>query len=161
MKTLGWITTAALGLGFAMATPAMAREEHGRPERNDVRVEHVDRTVEVRHDVIRHDTVVHDRPVIINRDRIIDRPVIVDRPVVTYAAPVAIIGDCNVAVAIPNLPVCVTDTITLQGRGPIDSVQYVQANGLQFYDVVCGRGAVPHFDMHIDLGGALLSLNAC
>jgi hypothetical protein len=141
-----------------MATPAMARENQGRAdngwtqhvEQRDVRSE---RTVEVRHDDIRHDVVIHDRPIIVNHDRFVRGPIIDVLP-----APV-IVADCNEPTAIPDLPLCVTDTITLQGRGPIDSVQFRTSNGVQFYNVVVGRGGA-HFDMHIGLGGALLSLNA-
>jgi hypothetical protein len=154
MKTLGWITTAALTIGLGIATPAMAREDHGRPdagrtERVEQRMVRTERTVEVRHDV-----VAHDRPIIVNHYRFVRGPIIDVAP-----APV-IVADCNEPVAIPELPVCVTDTITLQGRGPIDSVQFVTTNGVQFYNVMVGRGGV-HFDMHIGLGGALLSLGAC
>ena len=166
MKTLGWITTAALTIGLGMATPAMARDEHGRTdnvrttrvEQRDVRS---DRTVEIRHDVIQRDTVIHDRPTFVNRERIIERPVFVDQRVVEVApTPVYAAVDCTEPVGIAGLPACVIDTITLQGRGPIDSVQFVQANGLQYYNVVVGRGG-PHFDLHIDLGGGLLSLSPC
>jgi hypothetical protein len=154
MKTLGWITTAALTIGLGIATPAMAREDDGRLdagrteriEQRDVRTE---RTVEVRHDV-----VVHDRPIIVNHDRFVRGPIIDVAP-----APV-IVTDCDEPIAIPDLTVSVIDTITLQGRGPIDSVQFVTTSGVQFYNVVVGRGGV-HFDMHIGLGGTLLSLGAC
>ena len=170
MKTLGWITTAALTIGLGIVTPAMARENQGRPDNGrtaNVRTQHVEqrdvrseRTVEVRHDDIRRETVVHDRPIIVNHDRFVRDPVrIVDRPIVVQT-PVYVTADWSEPVALSNLPLCVIDTITLQGRGPIDSVQFVTTNGVQFYNVVVGRGGV-HFDMHIGLGGNLLSLGAC
>jgi len=149
-------TAAVLTLGIAGLVPSFAKadDHRGHFDRNDRReVRDVRPTrVEVRRDghrdFVRHDVIIDRRPIV--RDRVIVEPT----PV--YVAPV----ETDTAVSLSQVPACVMDTLNLENRGPVESVQYVCRDGRDFYRfIVEGRGG--NLDMRIGVNGKLLSVTGC